>query len=76
MGRPVPLGPAFRYRYVIGDTTALHDQQDDAYINAFLLMMAAGISIRQWAPCYIKLEGKRSECHGLISLLGQSASVA
>jgi len=36
MGRPVPLGPAFRYRYVIGDTTDLHDQQDDAYMNEFL----------------------------------------
>jgi hypothetical protein len=32
----VPLGPAFRYRYVIGDTTDLHDQQDDGYISEFL----------------------------------------
>ncbi len=36
MGRPVPLGPAFRYRYVIGDTTDLHDQQDDAFMKEFL----------------------------------------
>jgi cephalosporin-C deacetylase-like acetyl esterase len=36
MGRTVPLGPAFRYRYVIGDTTDLHDQQDDGYISEFL----------------------------------------
>lgn len=36
MGRPVPLGPGFRYRYVIGDTTDLHDQQDDAFLNEFL----------------------------------------
>ncbi len=36
MGRPVPLGPRFRYRYVIGDTTDLHDEQDNAYINEFI----------------------------------------
>lgn len=36
MGRPVPLGPAFRYRYVIGDTTDLHDEQDNAYINELI----------------------------------------
>jgi hypothetical protein len=36
MGRPVPLGPPFRYRYVIGDTTDLHDEQDSAYINEFI----------------------------------------
>jgi cephalosporin-C deacetylase-like acetyl esterase len=33
MGRPVPLGPPFRYRYVLGDTTDLSDQQDDTYIR-------------------------------------------
>ena len=36
MGHPVPAGPAFRYRYVIGDTTDLHDEQDNAYLNEFL----------------------------------------
>ncbi len=36
MGRPVHLGPRFRYRYVIGDTTDLHDEQDNAYINEFI----------------------------------------
>ena len=32
MGHPAVLGPAFRYRYVIGDTTDLHDDQDSAFI--------------------------------------------
>ena len=32
MGRPVPLGPAFQYRYVLGDTTDLQDQQDLTYL--------------------------------------------
>jgi cephalosporin-C deacetylase-like acetyl esterase len=36
MGRPAPSGPGFQYRYVIGDTTDLHDQQDAAFINEFL----------------------------------------
>jgi cephalosporin-C deacetylase-like acetyl esterase len=36
MGRPVSLGPPFRYRYVIGDTTDLHDDQDNAFIKEFL----------------------------------------
>ena len=36
MGRPAPPGPGFQYRYVIGDTTDLHDQQDDAFMNEFL----------------------------------------
>jgi len=36
MGRPAPPGPGFQYRYVIGDTTDLHDQQDDAFMNKFL----------------------------------------
>ena len=36
MGRPVAVGPAFRYRYVLGDTTDLHDVQDDSYIHEFL----------------------------------------
>jgi hypothetical protein len=36
MGRPVPLGPPFRYRYVIGDATDLHDDQDNAYIKEFI----------------------------------------
>lgn len=36
MSRPVALGAAFRYRYVLGDTTDLHDAQDDAYIDELL----------------------------------------
>ncbi len=36
MGRPVRLGPAFRYRYVIGDETDLHDAQDNAFLDEFL----------------------------------------
>jgi hypothetical protein len=34
--RPVPLGPTFQYRYVLGDTTDLSDEQDNAYIAEFL----------------------------------------
>ncbi len=33
MGRPVPLGARFRYRYILGDTTDLHNEQDNAYIR-------------------------------------------
>ncbi|HYM08717.1 MAG TPA: acetylxylan esterase, partial [Terriglobales bacterium] len=29
MERPVPLGQRFQYRYVLGDTTDLHDEQDN-----------------------------------------------
>jgi dienelactone hydrolase len=36
MGHPVALGAPFRYRYVIGDTTDLHDEQDNAYINELI----------------------------------------
>jgi len=36
MGRPVAVGPAFRYRYVLGDETDLHDDQDNAFLNEFL----------------------------------------
>ena len=36
MGRPVSLGAPFRYRYLIGDTTDLHDEQDNAFIKEFL----------------------------------------
>ena len=36
MGRPVDVGPAFRYRYVLGDETDLHDDQDNAFLNDFL----------------------------------------
>lgn len=36
MGRPVALGPAFRYRYVIGDETDLKDEQDNRFIDEFL----------------------------------------
>ena len=33
MERPVVLGSPFRYRYVLGDTTDLHDEQDDMFIT-------------------------------------------
>lgn len=36
MGRVVALGPPFRYRYVLGDTTDLADAQDNAYIRDLL----------------------------------------
>jgi cephalosporin-C deacetylase-like acetyl esterase len=36
MGHPVPLGPPFQYRYVLGDMTDFHDAQDDAYIKEFI----------------------------------------
>lgn len=36
MGHPVPLEGPFRYRYVIGDTTDLREEQDDAFIAEFL----------------------------------------
>lgn len=36
MSRPVPLGPPFRYRYILGDTTDLHDAQDEAYIDQLI----------------------------------------
>jgi len=36
MGHAAALGPPFRYRYVIGDTTDLHDGQDDAFIREFI----------------------------------------
>ena len=34
--RAVPVGPTFQYRYVLGDTTDLSDEQDNAYIAEFL----------------------------------------
>jgi hypothetical protein len=36
MGHPVALSGQFRYRYVIGDTTDLHDNQDDAFIGELI----------------------------------------
>ena len=36
MGRTVYPGPEFRYRYVLGDTTDLHDAQDNGYMEEFL----------------------------------------
>jgi hypothetical protein len=36
MGHRVPLDGPFRYRYIIGDTTDLHDAQDDSFIDEFL----------------------------------------
>jgi hypothetical protein len=32
MQRVIPLPPPFRYRYVLGDTTDLSDEQNDAYL--------------------------------------------
>lgn len=36
MGHPAVVRGPFRYRYVIGDTTDLYNQQDDTYLNEFL----------------------------------------
>jgi cephalosporin-C deacetylase-like acetyl esterase len=36
MGRTVYPGREFRYRYVLGDTTDLHDAQDNEYMDEFL----------------------------------------
>ena len=36
MGRAVPLGSGFRYRYVLGDDTDFHDEQDNAYVRELL----------------------------------------
>lgn len=36
MGRVVAAGPAYRYRYVIGDVTDRLDEQDNAYLDAFM----------------------------------------
>jgi hypothetical protein len=36
MDRIVPLGPPFRYRYVLGDTTDLADAQDNMYLDEFI----------------------------------------
>jgi len=36
MRRVAALGPAFEYRYILGDTTDLSEAQDNAYINEFL----------------------------------------
>ncbi len=36
MERPVSLGAPFEYRYVLGDNTDLHDEQDDRYLRKLL----------------------------------------
>lgn len=36
MGHPVFLGAPFRYRYVLGDTTDLIEQLDNAFINKLI----------------------------------------
>jgi hypothetical protein len=36
MGHPVSLGPPFGYRTVIGDTTDLHDEEDNAFLRDFI----------------------------------------
>jgi cephalosporin-C deacetylase-like acetyl esterase len=36
MGHPVSLGAPFRYRYVLGDTTDLREEQEDAFMYEFL----------------------------------------
>ncbi|MBZ5594268.1 MAG: acetylxylan esterase [Acidobacteriia bacterium] len=36
MGRPVALGPPFRYRHILGDTTDLHDDEDNTYVDDFI----------------------------------------
>jgi len=36
MGKIVAVGPSYRYRYVIGDTTDLSDEQDNTYVGEFI----------------------------------------
>ena len=36
MGHPFSLGPPFRYRTILGDTTDLHDEEDNAFIKDFI----------------------------------------
>lgn len=36
MTRPFPLGPPFQYRFILGDNTDLHDEQDDAYVKQLI----------------------------------------
>ena len=36
MGGTEFVGPSYRYRYVLGDTTDLADEQDNAYIREFI----------------------------------------
>jgi dienelactone hydrolase len=36
MGHPAALGPPFRYRYVLGDTTDLLDDQDHAFLEELI----------------------------------------
>ncbi len=36
MHRIVALGPTFQYRYVLGDTTDLSEEQDNTYIDEFI----------------------------------------
>jgi hypothetical protein len=36
MRRAVPLGSAYRYRYVLGDATDLSDAQDNAHLDELL----------------------------------------
>ena len=36
MGRVVALGPSYRYRYVLGDTTDLATAQDDAFVHELI----------------------------------------
>ncbi len=36
MTRPTPAGPSFRYRFLLGDDTDHHDEQDDAFIRELL----------------------------------------
>jgi len=36
MNRIVPLGPPFRYRYILGDTTELSDEQNNALVDELI----------------------------------------
>jgi hypothetical protein len=36
VGRVVTVGPSYRYRYILGDTTDLAHAQDEAYIRELL----------------------------------------
>ena len=36
MGHPAALGPAYRYRYVLGDTTDLQNEQDNGFLQELI----------------------------------------
>jgi hypothetical protein len=45
MQRVIPLPPPFRYRYVLGDTTDLSDEQNDAYLAELIKIGATSCGL-------------------------------